>query len=277
VGKVVVLVALLAARASADDHVRPWLAAEARPDATNLAAGTEGSIDLSGGSVFTRFVTSPVVTEAGAIGHYFRSSPTQAFSVEAVEQLEVAFDHTTPQLGLLAIGVRRLGGQSLGGIGAFNFERISAGLALASRGSTLATGMGADVDVGTLSFCGHGLDLHVDGYFFGRPDASGVDAVVAVGFGYIFSPRHGARRPRPIVEAAPVTPLPPPVPKGPPCAKRAELEAALVAQRQRSIAACNAARDDTSRVDDCNREWSASLALRTRLDACIAGEDPDAR
>ena len=280
--KVIAFVALLASNASADDrtelHLRPWITPTTDAHDPILADGVEGSIDVSAGGTFTQFATSLVVSETGAIGHYFTSSPRQAFSVEAVETIDVVIDSTTPQFGLLAVGLRRLGRQRLGGIRALNFERFSAGLALVSRGATLATGVGVELGGGTLSFCGSGLDMHVDGYFFGRPDAPGVDAMITVSLGYIYSPRVGAHRSEMAAEPTPVPPAPsaPVTPKGPPCVEREHIEAALATQRRRSVAACNAARDDTSRVDECNREWSASLALRSKLDACLAGEDPDA-
>ena len=78
---------------------------------------------------------------------------------------------------MLALGLRRIGRQRLGDIRAVNFERVSAGLALLSHGSNLVTGVGAEIAGGTFGFCGSGLALHVDGYFFARPDAPGIDTI----------------------------------------------------------------------------------------------------
>lgn len=272
------LVAAVGGVAAADDRtevrLRPWITPEAELHG-DLATGNELSIDVAGGALFSPFATSAVVVETGALGHYFASSPRQAWSVELLEKAELAIDSTTPQFGMLGVGLRRLGRQQLGGVRALNFERVAAGLAVMSRGTNLVTGIGAELAGGTFTLCGSGFALHVDGYFFGRPDAFGVDTIFTVSLGYIFTP--SARHVR-FVEPPPPPPVAPPppalVPIGPPCADEPALQQALADRRRASASACTAARDDASRVDECNRESDAVVQLRSKLERCQAGHAP---
>ena len=151
----------------------------------------------------------------------------------------------------MGAGVRRIGRQHSGGFRAINFERVSAGLALLSRGPNLVTGIGGELAGGSLDALGAGFSLHLDGYAFARRDAAGADAIVVVSIGYVFSPVAGTHWRLPHESAPPPAP-PPAAPRDTPCDPTAD-RGALVAQRQRVVTACNAARDDAARTGECNR------------------------
>ena len=242
-------------------RLRPW-APPPDDDARDpmLADGDEASVDLATGMTFSQFtVWSPSLVETGEVGRYVSSSKTQAVSLEAIEKLDVVFDGVTPQFGLVGAGLRRIGRQRASGIRALNYERISAGLALLSRGSSLRPGVGAGISGGSLGLAGSGLSLSADVYFFDHANLTGADTLVVISLGYTFSPYANTHR-RSALE--PVHPVEVPAPSVPvldtPCS---DVETALVVQRRRAVDACNAARADASHVEACNRASDAVQAL----------------
>lgn len=238
-------------------------ASQAFADDPPLADGSEASIELSTGPTMTSFAPLALaLSQTGAYGRFVASSSDQAVSVEGVEKLGVVLDGVTPSFGFLGGGVRRVGH----GFGSIDFERISTGVALTSRGSDLDAGIGAELAIGFLNASGSGLGVNAEAYFFNVSHFTGPDRLFVVSLGYVYSPFTGMR---PAPASSPRPPAPPaPLPSGEPCRDLAAYRAALIEHRKKAVDACNAAR-----ADECKSEHDTVVDLDQKMEHCEQGQD----
>jgi hypothetical protein len=215
--------------------------------------------------VVSSFTTSGALGETAAYGRYIVSSTKQALSLEAIEKLQIALDHVTPQIGMIGAGVRRIGRRNVAGLRTIDFQRLAVGAAFSSRGSNLDVGLGVDFSFGAFSFAGSGVSVGLDTYLMSPSNPSGVEKMLMLTVGYLYSPMTGAHIGPPRVAAEP----PPPPPTGKPaCRDMKAYEDALVEQRKLAVAACNAGTSD-----ECLHRKDRVTALSSQAAACNAGED----
>jgi hypothetical protein len=257
----------------------PWLTSWLPPPPPDLdpllADGFEASLELGTGVSVSGFATSMAMSQTAECGWFLASSTKQALGIEAVEKLQLAVDHTTPEFAMLGAGLRRIGRRNIGRTRTVDFERVHAGLALASRGSNLNTGLGAGVAFGFMSFNGIGFDVSLDGSFLEPSDLGGPEKPFMVTVGLVYSPLTGTH-------AAPPLATPPPAEhrgedhheddhhdeSRPPCRDLAAYQDALARERKSAVGVCN---QGPSNMCDMHKTIVTKLSAQAK--ACYEGED----
>jgi hypothetical protein len=219
-----------------------------------LAAGEAWSLTLGAGGSLSRFIQSAVASETGAFGEYISSSRRSALSVELVETLNVVADRTTPQYGLVGAGLHYVGRTAMFGPCTIDFARLVVGVAGASGGMGLETGLGAAVELGYLPDGRDGFTVQLGSYWFGASNIRD-NTLFAFTIGYVYDPvgyhPHRAHR-SPERPAACDAEAP----------DRSELEQADAAR----VAACTDAASSA-----CAQAREASRAAAVKLNICLAG------
>lgn len=222
-------------------------------------------MEIGAGATLSAFTTAPALSETAECGWFFASSTKQAVGIEAIQKLQIAVDHTTPELGMLGAGLRRAGRRDIAGRRMIDFERIHFGLAVATRGSNLDAGVGAGVALGFATFGGKGLSVGVDGYFLTPGDLSGPDKVFMLTLAYVYSPAPGTRVGPQIVE----TPTSQHAePKGGPCRDLDAYKKVLVQERKAAVLICN-----QGPSTQCDVHKQKVVNLNAKAEACYRGED----
>jgi hypothetical protein len=256
----------------------PWLTTWLPPPAPDLdpllADGLEASVEVGTGVSVSGFATSAALSQTAECGWFLASSTKQALGIEAVEKLQLAVDHTTPEFAMLGAGLRRIGRRNIGSLRSLDFERVHAGLAVASRGSNLNAGLGAGVAFGFMSFGGVGFDVSLDGSFLEPSDLGGPEKLFMVTVGVVYSPITGTHAAPPLAAAsvaAPPVAAPPEEhhePSGPPCRDLAAYQDALARERKSAVAVCNKGPSNL-----CDMHKAIVTKLSAQAKACYEGED----
>lgn len=223
------------------------------------------AIELGTGIAVSSFATSAALSETGEVGWSVASSTKQALSVVAVEKLQLAIDHTTPELGMLGAGLRRVGRRDIGSLRTVDFERLHLGLGFATHGMDLDAGLGIGFAFGVISFRGVGFDVSVDTYLLDPSNPGGPDKLFMVTLGFVYSPIPGVHAGPPVVASAPLDHH---EPTRPPCRDLAAYQDALVRERKIAVENCNKGSSPA-----CDTSKAVITALTTRAKACYEGED----
>lgn len=251
----------------------PWLTTWLPPPAPDLdpllADGLEASVELGTGVSVSGFATSAALSQTAECGWFLASSTKQALGIEAVEKLQLAVDHTTPEFAMLGAGLRRIGRRNIGRTRTLDFERIHAGLAVASRGSNLNSGLGVGVAFGFMSFDGIGFDVSLDGSFLEPSDLGGPEKLFMVTVGLVYSPITGTHAAPPLAAAAPDHhEVEHHDESRPPCRDLAAYQDALARERKSAVAVCN---PGPSNMCDLHKTIVTKLSAQAK--ACYEGED----
>jgi hypothetical protein len=240
-----------------------------------LARGVAWSAGAAAGASVSSFSIAPAVGETASLGVYVHSSETSALALEAVEAVNLVIDRTTPQYGLVGIGLRHLGRPDdplIGPRGTVSLQRFALGPAFLGDGERLDLGLSAAFSVAYLTSGRGGFSLDVEGYVFDSSNV-GTSSLVLVGLGYVVSPRNDVPRRAPPVWQPPATPPPasvePDLLAGP-CRDPSEYTTALQAHRKRYVEAC------ANHEPGCETERATIEAIDAKLKACTAPKDDDA-
>jgi hypothetical protein len=225
-----------------------------------LGEGLAVDAEVSAAASITTINTAAALTETASAGYFFASGRRQALAAEVFEAVSLIGDGSTPTFGFVGAAVRAVDRRRSYGFASMEFLRLGAGLAFASDGHMLSTGLGATASFGLTNSEGSGFSVHLDAYAFDLNAITGPDKVIIVGLGYVFSPISGTR-------AAPTRESAIPQTLHGACPYEDRYVDALNLAEHRAKEAC------TVQGSECEPAKLRAVMLAGRLAACRDGHD----